>query len=394
MTNSISFVTPGLIDIRAVTTLGVNVKEGDSPIGYFGTGLKYAITVLLREAQSITLNVGFERYEFSARETEIRGKSFFIIHMNGHPLSFTTELGKNWTLRNAFREFYSNTQDENGIITPGAAELREGWTVITVEGEGFAAAAAARDEYILSETRRPILQLPAIEVYPGTSEQVFYRGIAAYQLPKVSLYTYNILESSTLTEDRTLESTFSTYWNISEAIQGLPPEYLSAALVAEDFFEQSHDLSYHTAPESFFAVVNLLARQKPASLNKSAYAKFLKEHPLSAPDYEEFQPTSDQQEEISAAITSLEAAGFEISRFPICFAKSLGERTLAVARNGTIWISEQALRSDKLLRALLEEYLHLSSSYGDCCRELQNLLFEHLLRLVEERPKTNSKDPS
>ena len=47
----IVFENPGEIDIRSISTFGVSVKEGDNPIGFFGTGLKYAIVVLLRTGQ-------------------------------------------------------------------------------------------------------------------------------------------------------------------------------------------------------------------------------------------------------------------------------------------------------------------------------------------------------
>ena len=50
MTRAVAFRTPGLIPIEAFTSTGVNVKIHDNPIGHFGTGLKYAVAVLLREA--------------------------------------------------------------------------------------------------------------------------------------------------------------------------------------------------------------------------------------------------------------------------------------------------------------------------------------------------------
>jgi len=45
----ITFENDGEIDLRAISQFGINVKTGDSPIGFFGTGLKYALAVLMRE---------------------------------------------------------------------------------------------------------------------------------------------------------------------------------------------------------------------------------------------------------------------------------------------------------------------------------------------------------
>ena len=52
------FENTGEIDILSISSFGVSVKEGDSPIGFFGTGLKYAIAVLLRHNQKITAYCG------------------------------------------------------------------------------------------------------------------------------------------------------------------------------------------------------------------------------------------------------------------------------------------------------------------------------------------------
>src|SRR5262245_54522643 len=41
------FSNPGILDINLVKLLGVSVQESDSAIGFFGTGLKYAIASTL-----------------------------------------------------------------------------------------------------------------------------------------------------------------------------------------------------------------------------------------------------------------------------------------------------------------------------------------------------------
>ena len=44
---SIIFENPGTVDLRAVTTFGVSVKESDNPIGYFGTGFADQMSELI-----------------------------------------------------------------------------------------------------------------------------------------------------------------------------------------------------------------------------------------------------------------------------------------------------------------------------------------------------------
>src|SRR3954471_10625130 len=49
MTRCVVFETKGKLDLRSLTVFGLNAKPTTtSPIGFFGTGLKYAVAVLSR----------------------------------------------------------------------------------------------------------------------------------------------------------------------------------------------------------------------------------------------------------------------------------------------------------------------------------------------------------
>ena len=48
MNDTVSFKSNGLIDPLCITTIGVSVNESENPIGFFGTGLKYAIAIRQR----------------------------------------------------------------------------------------------------------------------------------------------------------------------------------------------------------------------------------------------------------------------------------------------------------------------------------------------------------
>ena len=54
----LSFYNAGIINEISITTFGINAKNDDSAIGYFGTGLKYAIAVLLRNGHEIKIKSG------------------------------------------------------------------------------------------------------------------------------------------------------------------------------------------------------------------------------------------------------------------------------------------------------------------------------------------------
>ena len=56
MSPAVVHVTKGKLDLRSLSTFGLNAKPNTTnPIGYFGTGMKYAIAVLLRKHVSIEM---------------------------------------------------------------------------------------------------------------------------------------------------------------------------------------------------------------------------------------------------------------------------------------------------------------------------------------------------
>ena len=77
----IIFKNKGVIDIRAVSTFGCSVKKEGS-IGFFGTGLKYSIAILLREGCSVELYAGGKKYSFDKKDVQVTGQDFSIITMN------------------------------------------------------------------------------------------------------------------------------------------------------------------------------------------------------------------------------------------------------------------------------------------------------------------------
>src|SRR5512141_2444774 len=101
----IIFQNEGEIDINTVKTMGVSVKE-EGAIGFFGTGLKFAIATLLRNKQEIVIFSGTERYDVGVKTIQIRGQDFDMVTLNGEQIGFTTQLGKTWEMWMAFRELH------------------------------------------------------------------------------------------------------------------------------------------------------------------------------------------------------------------------------------------------------------------------------------------------
>lgn len=228
------FSTPGKLDLRAITSFGMSAKPNTtSPIGYFGTGLKYAIAVLAREKIPVTIYVGLQRWTLETHPTNFRGADFDIIRLVRHKkllpptkndLPYTTQFGKNWKMWQAFRELYANTLDEGGKIfsiqeEDPQYEPSKDRTLIIVEGQKMHDEYLNRDEYFLPDgLRERADDGQALQVFPRESKYVYYRGLRVHDLKEPSQNTYNILRQIELTEDRTAKSAWDVEYYIRQHI--------------------------------------------------------------------------------------------------------------------------------------------------------------------------------
>jgi len=392
----IIFQNLGEIDIAAVSTFGVSVKEGDNPIGFFGTGLKYAIAVLLRTGHTVAIHSGLTCVDFGLRKAEVRGQEFEFVTMaidGGKPvdIGFTTQLGKQWEMWMAYREIACNCKDEGGIaqFSNAAPVPTAGTTQIVVQGQDFEAVHADRHKYILEDA--PSLSIDTMEVRFRSGYDFYYRGVRVLQFTRPLLYTYNDNQKLDLTEDRTVKHQFEVTHRIAKAVlKSTDVKFLRMVLTAnEDVIE--HDLDFHgwsVAPSTeFIQVVGELIADRVTRINSTAlkvYADVTKR--TIEPDEKVLTPV--QRKCLNKALDFLANIGFKIrDTYPIKVCESLGAGTLGMAANETIYLAERAFNlggTKQVASTLLEEYLHLKHGYKDCTRELQNYLFEYLMSMGEE----------
>lgn len=220
---SVVFSTPGLIPIEAFTVVGMSAKPmSTNPFGKFGTGLKIAVAVCLRLGQEVVVWRGKDKYTFYTKKVDFRGKEFQKIAMKRetwsignvfkksyHELPFTTEFGKHWELWQAFREFETNTRDENGETylnnhSDGAiARGSDDNTFIVVTGAKFVDEYHDRHRNFLEDGLTERAGSDRIQVLDKPSKHIYFRGVRVWDLKEESVYTYNFLMDISLTEDRT-----------------------------------------------------------------------------------------------------------------------------------------------------------------------------------------------
>lgn len=261
----ITFRNKSILPLECIKTFGVSAKENEHPIGYFGTGLKYAIAVLLREGCEIEIIRDGRIHRFDKRKGDIRGKEFEFIYMDGDMLPFTTELGKNWALWQAYRELYSNCMDEQGEVTVDM-HSHTGGTEICVTG--LHDVHEKRGEFILLS--KPKYELEDLEIHESETPGIFYKGIRVLTLP--TKFSYNILSDLTLTEDRT-----AAQWDVSYAITRAitttdnTDAILDVLTIADntEYFEPKLDYSKYVTPSAPF--MRLVAKLKVKPHNVATY---------------------------------------------------------------------------------------------------------------------------
>lgn len=389
------FSNDGEIEPRAFSSFGINVKDCDSPIGFFGTGLKYAIAVLLREGCTVKAYSGHTLIEFLSAPGTFRGKEFEFCYMSvdgGAPaeLGFTTEFGKNWDMWCAYRELACNCIDEDGdaYVSASDPEPVAGKTFVVVEGEAFLREHSRRGEIILED--EPAIVARGVEIRTRSGAHGYYRGIRAYNLNSPSLFTYNVKNELGLTEDRTIRSPYDYRIDVAKAILSEIHDeaFLRKVLLApSDTFESG--LDYHgwgvSPSDAFIAAVGSLSKGNVTQINPSAF-RVWKDHTriLTAPT--RMEPSVVQQKMLDKAVAFCSRFGFHVEEYSMVFVLSLGEGCLGMASEGTIFITERVFHqgTKQLASTLIEEYLHLKLGYRDCTRELQTYLFDRVVSMGEE----------
>ena len=388
MRQSVIFKNSGLIELRAIKTFGVSVKEGNNPFGYFGTGLKYAIGILLRNGCTITIWRGEKEFTFDLKPTKIRGEDFSIVTMNGEELGFTSAIGKNWELWMAYRELYCNTIDEGGDVYIGEeAAPQDGITHLIVTGEAFTSIHHNRRDFILQST--PTEVLPHVEIHELPSKGYFFKGIFVGGMGREALLTYNFLDRITLTEDRTIRSPFDVEWDVVGAIKASKNARLVEKVVTagEKYREGDFHFTYNGEKpgDTFLEVVTRLDREEHPNLSDSA-REVVRQY-VEVDESAIYELTRVQEIQLEKACKfSASLNLFKEGEFPIVVVETLRKGILGQAKKGKIFLAQEVFEMGTKMVAvtLIEEYIHLKHGHGDMTRGMQNLLFNKIISLGEE----------
>jgi hypothetical protein len=387
------FENAGEIDPISIQTFGVSVKETDHPIGFFGTGLKYALAILLRTGHRVILQAGSGQHEFTLTERTIRNTPFRLVHMDETPLGFTDQLGKTWEVWMAYRELYCNTKDESGAVDL-ADEIpapTEGITRFIVEGDEFLTQHNNRGIFLLEG--EPFLKLDGVDVHKGEACGAFYRGILVHRFPKgkSSMFTYNFTRPIDLTEDRTAKyASFLPMYLATDFLECVDQDFLKRILVAEEkHFEHEINFKDPWGPAkpaaAFNNTVACLVTDRAARTNFSAIRRYKEAQRA------ELTPATTilrgvEAEMLERAIAFCKGLSFLVDEYEMIVTDTLGAGVFGCAEGGRIYIARHAFQNGtKMVAAtLIEEFIHLKHGYDDESREMQTFLLTRLVSVGEE----------
>ncbi len=399
----IVFENDGPIDIRAIKTFGVNSKANkQSAIGYFGTGLKYAIAILLRHGHTITINTAGVQYKFDISKAKIRNDEFEIVTMNGEELGFTTELGKDWEMWMAFRELYSNMLDEDGhaysaTVFPVDEEDK---TYICVTGDEIERLYLDRNNFFIDPAVfSPISTHEEVDVYTkmttGDMGNVFYKGVRVMQTRGPALYDYNHKIGLTLTEDRTIKDSWSTLWHLATHIATCQNKELIKTMVMADQMLYEARLHFRHCDgniDTFLDVVGeLRKRYKDIGLNPTAVDMHRKHRktPHVMPGVSCYMNKIEQVQWDKAVAFCKDTLGLELDKYRMIVCEDIGKKGcmgLANIEEGIIYISKLSFRkgTKAVAVALLEEFTHCHHEVLDETLQQKWVYLDQIIGLGEQ----------
>jgi hypothetical protein len=380
------FMNNGHFDVASMLTFGVSVKENENAIGYFGTGFKYAVAIILRAGGTVKVytkkNNEIEVYEFDKQTRNIQGKDFDMVTCNGNECGFTTRMGITWENWMAYRELRCNATDEGGEISIRGNDAYD--TVVEVDCREIADAHSNADMHFVSGNL--IGKFAGVEVYERPSMYIYYQGVAVLETQQPSKYSYNIVDRSIeLTEDRTAKCDYSIRFLITQCMQQSDNEtFIDNVLEQDKSYEAAAGFDTHWVASETFIKQAIKKDASGKGISENA-KKIVQSHIDRNGSWNNFELTHIQHEQYEKACVFLKTIDVDISDYPVEFVVGLGCNVMGRAHKGTIYLSEIPFNqgTKQVASTLLEEWVHLKTGAADFDRTMQSWLFDKILSLGE-----------
>lgn len=247
----------GEIDPNALSLMGASSKREDSSkLGYFGSGNKYAMALLLRYNIPFKIYSGNNEIVIGTKDVPFRDKEFKQITINGESTSLTTEMGPGWEPWMILREYVQNSRDEDAsnIVThTEIVEPKEGYTRFYIgHTPEIEEVIKDWDRYFTFDRIDAIMENTDGKIFPniGYKDQglyLFKRGIRCYTGATVALYQYDMREFS-LNESRVIENVYTASGIVSSYLCNYATPEIARNILRNAFGDKGYyekDLDYY-----------------------------------------------------------------------------------------------------------------------------------------------------
>lgn len=392
------------VEKQAITLLGASSKREDSgKIGFFGSGFKYAIAVLLRNNIGIKIYSGTKEIVIGTKKTKFRGQNFDIITIDKKETSLTTDLGPDWRMWFAIRELYCNAIDEgeHSISLSDNAEGQKGKTNVFIELTEETKSVLDNWNKYFSENRKDLLvEERGNKIFRASSDTllIYRKGIQVYEENKSCLYHYD-LKDIEINESRVIKSSWHAFYAIANILkEDASLEIAEEILSKNNSLEQKMDWdTYATFNNNWLTAIGgrvIVAKETGGYFSDELTGKELVLPQVLVSELKKsfgdkikvigqkingndliVTPTQREIDVIQEGLDILKRADLNII-FPINVFVPENKNILGMAKDGEIFMSRRVLTMGRraIIATLIEEYAHIDSGSGDKTRSFQNYL--------------------
>lgn len=412
----------GEIELNSLLLIGASTKRDDmTKIGYFGSGLKYAIAVLLKNKIDFKIFSGMKEIKITTALEEFRDKAFNVIKINGKKTNFTTEMGPDWEPWFAVREIYCNALDEfnYGLGIADKFEPEAGKTKFYISFSEKLNELFSNWSKYFSDKRTDLIMEDkkfGMKLFSGNSKDliIYRKGVRCYETKRKNLFHYD-LDWIKINESRVLTSEWDLQYYLPQKIAITATRDVIKNILDnyQNTFEEGLYWNYVTRYSEDWLmviagrklVVDSIAGyfSEEISANRDGYLILPRTLIDSLKDYfgnkvevegssdkvnkgTKIEATEKQRWYINFAKDFLKKGGIDISD-PIEVYNFKDEKILGKAENGEIQLSPKlfGMGKKKIVMTVLEELSHLQSGADDKTRSFQDYLFNQLVGLLEEK---------
>jgi hypothetical protein len=407
----------GGLDTAALFLMGASTKN-ETQIGYFGTGIKYALCWFLRNNVDFKIFNGKTEIKVELKKYDLRGEVFDVVYIDGKQTSLTTRLGRDWTNWYAVREVYCNALDEPNAdikLVDDIDDVEDDKTTFFLHLTDELSDIVNNIDKYFSFQRTPIFECKTGRIYERAAKNTitYRKGVmCATHIDKEGVYDYDLFDIE-INEQREAKYAWTVIQDVWRMIYQCDDVNVLRKLLmnVDGTYEGTIDSSMSSTYTSSFAkeawqtvldditichkgMIPLMTEQEvaqavvlPMQVVRDLRASFNVTLPRSVAQvgdeaYLKVEADEIEQATLDEALAILKSNNFVIP-YTINVVKFNNRSIAGMAdvERRQIYISDVTLRKGVhwTVSTLIEEFVHIKHNVEDETRGMQDALIDELI---------------